>query len=437
MTPKSSLHFQRNLLFRSLRTNQLPRAARSTGDHDVLLFQIGNDPLHAPSVEALCAPGRKTPAVVVLHDFVLHHLFAAAYLDRGREADYARALEAAHGARGRAFAEEGRRGPRIPVWDLDPWAFPMSAAVVRAAEAVIAHSALVRGAVLRESPKARVVEIPHHVVAAPAHAAGRGAPRARAAARPAGRGVARRRDAREENREDPRGARVPSGRPPAVPVRRRRRRRGRPAPPVRRRARPREGRRVRRLPLGRGLLARRLCGGLRRESPAPDDGGDVRRGLPARRLRPAARRFGHRLVPRAARTRSRRRCRWAATRFRASRPRWRRSPSIPERTRARSAAAVGWGEARRPDRIAEAYAGVLRGGRGRSLRARSGLAGFVAHALVEVGVGRAGSVRRHEPRAGRGARRRGRLAARASPSGDDRREEILLGEKKRREEMIS
>ncbi|HVO50041.1 MAG TPA: hypothetical protein VMV60_03530, partial [Thermoanaerobaculia bacterium] len=63
--------------------------------HDVLLFQIGNDPLHAPSVEALCAAGRETPAVVVLHDFVLHHLFAAAYLDRGREADYARALEAA------------------------------------------------------------------------------------------------------------------------------------------------------------------------------------------------------------------------------------------------------------------------------------------------------------------------------------------------------
>ena len=43
----------------------------------------------------------------------------------------------------------------------------MSAGVVRAADAVIAHSALVRGAVLRESPKTRVVEIPHHVVEAP------------------------------------------------------------------------------------------------------------------------------------------------------------------------------------------------------------------------------------------------------------------------------
>ncbi len=142
-------------------------AAALKGGHDVLLFQIGNDPLHAPSVEALVSPARRIPAVVVLHDFVLHHLFAAAYLDRGREADYARALEAAHGARGRAFAEQGRRGARIPVWDLDPWAFPMSAGVIRAADAVVAHSALVRGAVLRESPKTRAFEIPHHVVEAP------------------------------------------------------------------------------------------------------------------------------------------------------------------------------------------------------------------------------------------------------------------------------
>ncbi|MEO8585053.1 MAG: hypothetical protein ABI584_02730, partial [Acidobacteriota bacterium] len=135
--------------------------------HDVLLFQIGNDPLHAPSVEALFDIRRRAPAVVVLHDFVLHHLFAAAYLDRGRENDYAKELERSHGARGRAFAERSRRGARNPLWDLDPWAFPMSAGVIRAANAVVAHSALVKGAVLGESPEARVVLLPHHVVPAP------------------------------------------------------------------------------------------------------------------------------------------------------------------------------------------------------------------------------------------------------------------------------
>ncbi len=131
--------------------------------HDALIFEIGNDPLHAPSVEALANPSRRTPAVVVLHDFVLHHLFAAAYLSRGNEETYDRELVRAHGERGRHLAASTRGGPRPPVWDLDPWAFPMSAGVLADADAVIVHSRLVRGAVLRESPGRYVAEIPLHV----------------------------------------------------------------------------------------------------------------------------------------------------------------------------------------------------------------------------------------------------------------------------------
>ncbi len=134
---------------------------------DVLLFQLGNDPLHAPSVELLRDRPRSLPAVVVLHDFCLHHLFAAAYLDRGREEEYASELARAHGERGRELARRALAGPRVPVWDLDPWSYPMSAAVIRDATSLIVHSRLVRGAVLREHPLARVVEVPHHVVPAP------------------------------------------------------------------------------------------------------------------------------------------------------------------------------------------------------------------------------------------------------------------------------
>jgi glycosyltransferase involved in cell wall biosynthesis len=135
--------------------------------HDVLLFQIGNDPLHAPSVEALADPGRKTPAVVVLHDFSLHHIFAAAYLDGGRRELYVRALERAHGPRGRELGERNAGGSVLPVWDLDPWNWPASGGVIRDAAALIAHSRLVRGAILREHPAVHVVEVPHHVVPAP------------------------------------------------------------------------------------------------------------------------------------------------------------------------------------------------------------------------------------------------------------------------------
>lgn len=144
------------------------KAAAALGaGHDVLLFQIGNDPLHAPSVEALESPERKAPAVVVLHDFVLHHLYAAAWLDRGRERDYAELLAKNHGEKGRRLGERALAGTRVPVWDLDPWSYPMSGSVLRAADAVIVHSRLVRGAVLRERPRLDVALIPHHVAPAP------------------------------------------------------------------------------------------------------------------------------------------------------------------------------------------------------------------------------------------------------------------------------
>lgn len=153
--------------FADVREYEPRRAAEALrSGHDVLLFQIGNDPLHAPSVEALAQRG-KTPAVVVLHDFVLHHLFAAAYLDRGRVREYAQLLARCHGERGRRLGELALRGERDPVWDLEPWAYPLSQTVVADATALIVHSRLVRGAVLREAPGAHVVEIPHHVVPAP------------------------------------------------------------------------------------------------------------------------------------------------------------------------------------------------------------------------------------------------------------------------------
>ena len=328
-----------------------------------------------------------------------------------------------------AFAEEERRGPARPRWDLDPWAFPLSAGVVRAADAVIAHSALVRGAVLRESPKTRAVEIPHHVVEAPRTRRERGAARARAAARPPGRGVPRRRDAREEDREDPGGDGGAAARPTSVPVRGRRGRRRRSPPPIRRRARSHRRRGVRRIPLGRGLLACGVRRGLRREPSAPDDGRDVRSGLPPRRLRPPARRLEHGLVPRAAgrlRVEGAGRGRGgAASRGRDGGARVRRG-AHPHR----AAAAIVWGEARRPDRVADAYADVLLEAAEGRARPR-GLSGSVARALAEIGVGRAGALgaASREPDATLVAA----VASRLAPLLPETREEKRFSRRRRKE----
>lgn len=137
--------------------------------HQAVLLQVGNDPLHLPSVEALRENARRVPSILVLHDFSLHHLFAAGYLDRGCVEEYARELERSHGARGRTLGDRARAGERVPVWDLAPWGWPMSLGAVGDASAVIVHSRLVRGALLRERPAVPAFEIPHLVAPAPAH----------------------------------------------------------------------------------------------------------------------------------------------------------------------------------------------------------------------------------------------------------------------------
>ena len=137
--------------------------------HGAVLLQVGNDPLHLPSVEALRENAGRVPAILVLHDFSLHHLFAAGYLDVARVEDYARELERSHGAKGRALGDRARAGERVPVWDLAPWDWPMSLGVVGDAAAVIVHSSLVRGALLRRGVRAPVFEVPHLVAPAPEH----------------------------------------------------------------------------------------------------------------------------------------------------------------------------------------------------------------------------------------------------------------------------
>ncbi|MBP7677278.1 MAG: glycosyltransferase [Thermoanaerobaculia bacterium] len=137
--------------------------------HAAVLLQVGNDPLHLPSVEALRENAGRVPAILVLHDFSLHHLFAAGYLDAARVEDYARELERSHGAKGRALGDRARAGERVPVWDLAPWDWPMSLGVVGDAAAVVVHSSLVRGALLRRSVRAPVFEVPHLVAPAPEH----------------------------------------------------------------------------------------------------------------------------------------------------------------------------------------------------------------------------------------------------------------------------
>jgi glycosyltransferase involved in cell wall biosynthesis len=104
---------------------------------DVALYHIGNDPeAHGWIVEAL----RRRPGVVVLHDFVLHHLVAGLTIGRKDGPAYLSAMERDAGIPGRLIAHGVLDGRVPPPWETRPDEFPLAGEVLATATGIIVHS---------------------------------------------------------------------------------------------------------------------------------------------------------------------------------------------------------------------------------------------------------------------------------------------------------
>ena len=138
------------------------RAPRGT---DVALYHVGNDPTaHAWIVDAL----RKRPGVVVLHDFVLHHLVAGMTLARGERDAYLDLMEREHGVAGRLLAY-GVMDKRIPaLWESRAADFPLATYVLDYATALIVHSQYVRDHARAAGYQGPIDVVPHPAWPAPA-----------------------------------------------------------------------------------------------------------------------------------------------------------------------------------------------------------------------------------------------------------------------------
>jgi glycosyltransferase involved in cell wall biosynthesis len=104
---------------------------------DVALYHIGNDPqAHGWIVEAL----RKRPGLVVLHDFVLHHLVAGLTLGRGDAEGYRAAMFRDSGLVGRLLAHAVIDGYLPPLWETRAEQFPLTREVLVHAQGLLVHS---------------------------------------------------------------------------------------------------------------------------------------------------------------------------------------------------------------------------------------------------------------------------------------------------------
>ena len=110
------------------------RPARGT---DLALYHVGNNPdAHGWIVDAL----RRRPGVVVLHDFVLHHLVAGLTIGRRDGHGYLDAMEREGGVVGRLLGH-GVLDKRIPpLWESRPQEFHLAGEVLGLATGLIVHS---------------------------------------------------------------------------------------------------------------------------------------------------------------------------------------------------------------------------------------------------------------------------------------------------------
>jgi glycosyltransferase involved in cell wall biosynthesis len=110
---------------------------RSPRGTDVALYHVGNNPeAHGWIFDAL----RRRRGVVVLHDFVLHHLVAGLTLGRGNPDGYLDAMQRDAGVVGRLLAHGVVDNLLPPIWEHRAEDFPLAGEVLDRADALICHS---------------------------------------------------------------------------------------------------------------------------------------------------------------------------------------------------------------------------------------------------------------------------------------------------------
>lgn len=110
-----------------------PSIRLDESEFDAVFVQIGNNPFH----ESQYRWALEHPAVVVIHDLVLHHLLVECTLARGDAQEYTEALGTDHGQEGRAWSAARAAGVH---GEIGNFLFPAFSSIARGARHVIVHN---------------------------------------------------------------------------------------------------------------------------------------------------------------------------------------------------------------------------------------------------------------------------------------------------------
>jgi glycosyltransferase involved in cell wall biosynthesis len=125
---------------------------------DLALYHIGNNPeAHGWIVDVL----RRHRGVVMLHDFVVHHLVAGITVGRGDPAGYLDAMQREAGAVGRMLAHGVVDGLLPPLWEVRPHDFPLAGTVLVHADGLLVHSQYVARLARAAGYSGPIWRVPH------------------------------------------------------------------------------------------------------------------------------------------------------------------------------------------------------------------------------------------------------------------------------------
>lgn len=135
---------------------------------DLPVYHMGNDPeAHGWIVEAL----RRSPGLVVLHDFVLHHLVSGMTLGRRDARGYLDALERDGGLVARLLGHAVIEKRIPPLWESRAVDYPLAREVLDHATALVVHSRYVHDRALEIGFRGPVHVVPHAAWEPPSFAA--------------------------------------------------------------------------------------------------------------------------------------------------------------------------------------------------------------------------------------------------------------------------
>ncbi len=125
---------------------------------DLAVYHIGNNPeVHGWILDAL----RRTPGLVVLHDFVLHHLVAGVTIGRRDGHGYLDAMEREGGVVGRLLGHAVLDKRIPPLWENRPEDFHLAGEVLGLATGLVVHSSYVRDRARAAGFEGPVTVVPH------------------------------------------------------------------------------------------------------------------------------------------------------------------------------------------------------------------------------------------------------------------------------------